>query len=115
MVLYSDEAKINLLSIDSNLINKFTSISKEISIEMVKKCSILFNNNLSISFTGNSESDSVSKNSKYKTVFVSLLFNKKILSKEINFSKKVKRNCLIKKTIKISILWIIEVLKKDIS
>lgn len=53
VVTYSNVSKNKILNIPNNLIEKYGSISKEVSIEMAKSVKRISNSNLSISFTGN--------------------------------------------------------------
>lgn len=53
VVAYAEEAKVNLLNIDQELIDKHGVISAEIALAMAKQVKLLLNTEVSIAFTGN--------------------------------------------------------------
>lgn len=53
LVTYQDEAKINVLNVKEETINKYGAISLECAYEMVKNVQDIFKTEISVSFTGN--------------------------------------------------------------
>ena len=52
-VVYSNEAKINILGVDTETINKYGVVSKEVARDMVVRLKLLTGRDLCISTTGN--------------------------------------------------------------
>ena len=52
-VVYSNEAKINILGVDAEIINKYGVVSKEVARDMVVRLKLLTGRDLCISTTGN--------------------------------------------------------------
>ena len=53
IVSYAVEEKINLVKVDSEIINKYSVVSKEVAVEMAKKGRELLNVDVCVSVTGN--------------------------------------------------------------
>ena len=52
LVTYSNQAKINILKVNKNIIKKYGAVSQECCSEMVKNLSIISKANINISITG---------------------------------------------------------------
>ena len=57
VVAYSKELKISLLNIREDIINKYTMVSEEVNIEMIKGLKALVNTDIYISVTGSAGPD----------------------------------------------------------
>ncbi|MFK8040223.1 MAG: CinA family protein [Rickettsiaceae bacterium] len=51
-IVYSNYAKINVLSVDENLIDSYGAVSQEVARDMAVKCSMKTNSDIAISTTG---------------------------------------------------------------
>ncbi|AXK51413.1 CinA family protein [Spiroplasma alleghenense] len=74
IVAYSVESKKQILGITSDLINKFTTVSNEVAIEMAISCRKIFNSDIAISFTGNA-GPNASDNKDVGLAFIGIVSN----------------------------------------
>lgn len=56
-VTYSEEAKMKILGVNKNTLEKYTVYSKEVALEMAKGLKKISNSNVCVSVTGIAESD----------------------------------------------------------
>ncbi|MEA5026356.1 MAG: nicotinamide-nucleotide amidohydrolase family protein [Erysipelotrichaceae bacterium] len=53
IIAYSDEAKVNIGQVSSQIISEYGAISREAAVSMAEQCQQLFKTNIAVSFTGN--------------------------------------------------------------
>lgn len=85
-VVYSNEAKIKVLHIDKNIIDKYGVVSKKCAIEMVECLYKITNSNICISITGNLGPD-VLENKPSGLIYVGIKYENKIFAKELLFKE----------------------------
>ena len=84
-VVYSDEAKINLLGVDKNIISKYGVVSNETAYEMAKGLHKKTNRDVCISTTGNA-GPSVCDDKPIGRVYIGILCYDSIDTYECNFN-----------------------------
>jgi len=52
IIVYSNDAKVNVLGVERELINLYTEVSEEVALDMAKKANKLMNTDVSIATTG---------------------------------------------------------------
>lgn len=77
-ITYSENAKMKLLNVKKETLDKYTVYSKEVALEMAKGLKNKTNSNVCVSVTGIAESDNICK------CYYSIIINDKILIKEYN-------------------------------
>lgn len=87
-IVYSNEAKIKLLNVDKNIIDKYGVVSYEVADYMVSNLKKLTNRDICISTTGNA-GPSVCDNKPVGTVFVGIIYKDKKEIIECDFSKDI--------------------------
>jgi len=86
-VTYSNESKMELLSVSSKLISDYGAVSKEVSVAMAKGALEKSNCDVAISITGIAGPAKTGDIKKVGLVFITLIdHNKKIVTQEHNFS-----------------------------
>jgi nicotinamide-nucleotide amidase len=85
-IVYSNSAKINVLGIDKNLIDKFGVVSEEVAKEMAKLTKEISNADIIISTTGEAGPILNDDNIQVGTVCFGLIFNDNIYSYKKIFS-----------------------------
>ena len=81
IVSYSNEAKIELLKVDQNLISKFTAVSDEVCESMAINCQKLNKTDISVAITGYADFYGGVKESGYVIVGLKILNNEIVLFK----------------------------------
>ena len=84
VVTYSDEAKIDILKLTKQEINKFGVVSKNIAFLMAKNSKELFKTSLSLATTGNVGPLSSDNRSKVGEIYICLIFHEKVFHKKLN-------------------------------
>ncbi len=84
VVTYSDEAKIDVLKLTKQEINKFGVVSKNIAFLMAKNSKELFKTSLSLATTGNVGPLSSDNRSKVGEIYICLIFHEKVFHKKLN-------------------------------
>ncbi len=87
MVTYATEAKINLLGVSPDLIEKYSVVSKEVVREMALSVQRILNTDFAIATTGNAgplKGDSVAD---IGTVFISVITPSQVIVEEFNFGQ----------------------------
>ena len=84
VVTYSDEAKIDVLNLTKQEINKFGVVSENIAFLMAKNSKELFKTSLSLATTGNVGPLSSDNRSKVGEIYICLIFHEKVLHKKLN-------------------------------
>ena len=78
-VTYSNNSKINLLKVSPNILEKFGAVSQEIANAMALGAEANSNANFSIAITGIAGPGGGTKSKPVGTVFISLVYQKKII------------------------------------
>ena len=110
LITYSNQAKINILKVNKNIINKYGAVSPECCKAMVQSLSKISKSSLNISITGIAGPGGASKNKPVGLVYIGIKTSKKLIIKENRFRSK-KRNSIQKLTVN----KVIELLLKMIS
>ena len=84
VVTYSDEAKIDVLKLTKQDINKFGVVSENIAFLMAKNSKELFKTSLSLATTGNVGPMSSDNRSKVGEIYICLIFHEKVFHKKLN-------------------------------
>lgn len=84
VVTYSDEAKIDVLKLTKQEINKFGVVSENIAFLMAKNSKELFKTSLSLATTGNVGPMSSDNRSKVGEIYICLIFHEKVFHKKLN-------------------------------
>ena len=99
LTTYSNQAKINILKVNKNIIKKFGAVSKECSKSMVQNLSKISKSKINISITGIAGPGGASKNKPIGLVYIGVKMGKTILIKENRF-KSINRNSIQKLTVR---------------
>ncbi len=91
IVSYSNQAKINLLKVQENTLNKYGAVSEETAIEMAQGVKKIFKSDFSASVTGIAGPDGGTFEKPVGTVFISVANNDKTMTKKFVFSGNRKR------------------------
>ena len=84
VVTYSDEAKIDVLKLTKQDINKFGVVSENIAFLMAKNSKELFKTSLSLATTGNVGPLSSDNRSKVGEIYICLISQEKVFHKKLN-------------------------------
>lgn len=109
VVSYATMAKVEVLGIDPELINKYSVVSKEVAEAMASKVKALFKTDYAISTTGNAGPDKGDSNAEVGTVWIAIATNNGMYSELFNFSNH-REKVILKATNKA-----FEMLQKEIS
>ena len=104
LVTYSNQAKINILKVNKNIIKKYGAVSKECCEEMVKNLSKISKSKINVSITGIAGPGGGSKLKPVGLVYIGIKTGKYLLILENKFGSK-NRSSIQKNTVS-------EVLKK---
>lgn len=99
VVSYATEAKINVLNISENIINKHSVVSKEVAEAMSESALKLFNTDYAIATTGNAGPEKGDSDAEVGTVYIAIATKNEVYSEEFNFGnhrKKVVRKAVNK-------------------
>ena len=94
-IVYSNNAKIKNLSVSPKTLQNYGAVSEEVAIEMAKNCRNITNSTVSVSITGIAGPGG-SGNKPEGRVCFGVTFNKKIISKTIEFGAIGRENVRIK-------------------
>lgn len=86
VVSYSNQAKINILKVKSETIDKFGAVSKETAIEMVKGTKKIFRTDISASITGIAGPAGGTPEKPVGTIHIAISINDKIISRKLSLS-----------------------------
>lgn len=86
VVSYSNQAKINILKVKPDTINKFGAVSKETAIEMVKGAEVIFGTDISASITGIAGPSGGTPEKPVGTIYLAVSVNNKIISRKLSLS-----------------------------
>ncbi len=87
IVSYATEAKINILKVSEDVINKHSVVSAEVAIEMAQNAKKLMNADYVIATTGNAGPSKGDSEAAIGTVFIALATPKAIIVEEFNFGQ----------------------------
>ncbi|NVJ88642.1 MAG: competence/damage-inducible protein A [Flavobacteriaceae bacterium] len=97
VVTYNKETKIKLLGVSETIINNHTVVSKEVTIEMVKKIKEKLATNYAIAVTGNAGPTTDETDKSVGVVYIAIASDNDIITEEFNFGKP--RGRVIDKTV----------------
>lgn len=83
IVCYTNEIKVNVVKIKSEIINKYGVVSPECALAMAQNVTKIFNTNVAISFTGNAGPNTL-ENKPVGLVYLAIVFQKYFLIEELN-------------------------------
>ena len=84
VVTYSDQAKIDILKVPIEEIQKFGVVSESVAFLMAKNSKELFKTSLSLATTGNVGPLSSDNRSKVGEIYICLIFHEKVFHKKLN-------------------------------
>ena len=99
LTTYSNRAKMKILKVNKNIINKYGAVSKECCKSMVQNLSKISKSRINISITGIAGPGGASKNKPVGLVYIGIKVSKKLLIKENRYRSK-NRNTIQKLTVK---------------
>ncbi|MDA7577385.1 CinA family protein [Candidatus Pelagibacter sp.] len=99
LITYSNEAKMKILKVNKNIINKYGAVSNECCKAMVQNLSKISKSKINISITGIAGPGGASKNKPVGLVYIGIKKGKTLLIKENRFKSK-KRNLIQTLTVK---------------
>lgn len=85
-IVYSNEAKIEVLGVDRQLIESFGVVSKEVALDMVRKLKILTNSDICVSTTGEAGPITSDELISAGTVCIGIIINEEEYVYQRNFS-----------------------------
>jgi nicotinamide-nucleotide amidase len=94
-IVYSNNAKIKNLSVSPKTLQNYGAVSEEVAIEMAINCRNITNSTISVSITGVAGPGG-SENKPEGRVCFGVTFNKKIISKTIEFGAIGRKNVRVK-------------------
>ena len=109
LTTYSNEAKIKILKVNKNIINKYGAVSKECCKAMVENLSKISKSRINISITGIAGPGGASKNKPVGLVYIGIKTSKKLLIKENRFRSK-NRNSIQKLTVKKALNFLLKLI-----
>ena len=99
LTTYSNQAKMKILKVNKNIINKYGAVSNECCKTMVQNLSKISKSKINISITGIAGPGGASKNKPVGLVYIGIKKGKTILIKENRF-KSINRNSIQKSTVR---------------
>ena len=102
LITYSNQAKIKVLKVNKNIINKYGAVSKECCKSMVQNLSKISKSKINISITGIAGPGGGSKDKPIGLVYIGMKKGNKIIIKENKFKSK-NRFLIQKATVKTSL------------
>ena len=99
LVTYSNQAKINILKVNKNIIKRYGAVSHECCTAMVKNLSRISKANINVSITGIAGPKGGSKKKPVGLVYIGIKRGKKTLINKCLFKSK-KRSLIQKATVK---------------
>ena len=109
-VTYSNQAKINILKVNKNIIKKYGAVSHECCSAMVKNLSRISRANINVSITGIAGPKGGTKQKPVGLVYIGVKKGKKILINKCLFKSK-KRSSIQKATVKKAIDLVLRIAK----
>ena len=109
LVTYSNKAKINILKVKKNIINKYGAVSQECCRSMVENLSKLSKSKINLSITGIAGPKGGTKNKPVGLVFIGIKRGNKIFINKNLFGKK-KRSIIQNNTVEKCINLLIKII-----
>ena len=103
LITYSNQAKINILKVNRNIIKKYGSVSKECCKAMVKNLSKISKSKINVSITGIAGPGGGSKQKPIGLVYIGVKKGKVLIIEKNNFKSKKRfkvQSLTVKKVIK---------------
>ena len=110
LVTYSNQAKINILKVNKNIIKKYGAVSHECCSAMVKNLSKISKANINVSITGIAGPKGGTKQKPVGLVYIGVKKGKKILINKYLFKSK-KRSSIQRATVKKALDLILRIAK----
>ena len=110
LVTYSNQAKINILKVNKNIIKKYGAVSRECCYAMVKNLSKISNANINVSITGIAGPKGGTKQKPVGLVYIGVKRGNKIQINKYLFKSK-KRSSIQKATVKKALDLILRIAK----
>ena len=110
LVTYSNQAKINILKVNKNIIKKYGAVSHECCSAMVKNLSKISKANINVSITGIAGPKGGTKQKPVGLVYIGIKRGNKIMINKCLFKSK-KRSSIQKSTVKKALDLIIKIAK----
>ena len=110
LVTYSNQAKINILKVNKNIIKKYGAVSHECCSSMVKNLSKISKANINVSITGIAGPKGGTRHKPVGLVYIGVKKDKKILINKCLFKSK-KRSSIQKATVKKALDLILRIAK----
>ena len=92
LITYSNQAKINILKVNKNIINKYGAVSPECCKAMVKNLSKISKSKINVSITGIAGPSGGSKDKPVGLVYIGIKKGKILLIKKKKFRSKNRNN-----------------------
>ena len=105
LVAYSNSIKNNFLDVPNNVIDKYGAVSQEVSELMATNISKKFKSDIGLSCTGISGPNGGTKEKPVGTVYISIKFLDKLLTKKFNFRLNRKSHRIITNQTALYMLW----------
>ncbi len=86
IVSYSDQAKINILKVNSKTISKFGAVSEETATEMAKGAQAIFNTDIAASITGIAGPSGGTDEKPVGTIHIAVSIKNRIISRKLSLS-----------------------------
>jgi len=99
LTTYSNQAKIRILKVNKNIINKYGAVSNECCKAMVQNLSKISKSKINVSITGIAGPGGASKIKPIGLVYIGIEKGRKLLVKEYKFKSK-NRNSIQKSTVR---------------
>ncbi len=99
LTTYSNQAKINILKVNRNIIQKYGAVSPECCKRMVQNLSTISKSKINVSITGIAGPGGASKNKPVGLVYIGIKKGKTLIVKENKFISK-SRNSIQKSTVR---------------
>ena len=105
LIAYNDTIKANFLGIPNNIIKKYGAVSSQVSELMAVNICEKFKSDIALSCTGISGPDGGSDKKPVGTVYISIKFLDKILTKQFIFRLDRKSHRIMTKQTALYMLW----------
>lgn len=109
IVAYSNQIKIDVLKVNSDIIRQFSVVSKEVAKEMALNCRSIFNTDYAIATTGNAGPTKGNSEAEIGIVFIAIATPNEVFVEEFNFGQP--REKVIDRAVNKALEW----LNKEIS
>lgn len=87
IVAYSNQVKINLLKVNSEIIEQYSVVSAAVAREMALNCKTIFNTDYAIATTGNAGPTKGNSEAEIGTVFIAIATPNEVFVEEFNFGQ----------------------------